>query len=381
MSDIKDAIKEITKEKAQQILKWLIETPSISGYEGEGKLGLKIHKELTSMGIPADLYEVDSKRYNVIATLGNNGSKSLMVHVHIDTVDIYDFEEPFKTKITDGKIYGRGAADIKGGAAAMLLAADVLKEIGNIDKKLIFAFVVDEETHARGTLDLLSRGIKTDCAIVLEPTKLHVCTSHATCMKFHLTVKGLSAHGATPREGVNAIDLMYSLISELKGLSFLNEKGDLDMMEPAMTVGEIKGGITPWVVPHECEAQILFHVFPEHQCDMIIEQVKDLVDNFSKKYQTKVFFKALHGSNGYTIPEDDRLVQLLQNNVKRTTEDKRFAFMPSETDAIVLQHKGGIPSVVFGPGDLRCAHSNREYVEIEEVVNAAKIICLTVNDY
>jgi len=363
------------------LLKWLIETPSVSGYAGEGALGRKIYSELQNMAIPADLYEVDSHRYNVVANLGNENSKSLMIHAHIDTVDTHDFVDPFAAIISDGKIFGRGAADTKGGAAAMLLAADVLKDIKKIDKKLIFAFVVDEETNARGTLDLLSRGIRADCAIVLEPTELHVCTSHATCLRFQLIVKGLSAHGATPKEGVNAIELMVNLIDEVKKLPPLHEKGDLYMMEPAMNLGVINGGVTAWVVPYVCETHILFHVFPDHQCETIIKQLEDLIDRFSEKHETEVSFIPCHGSNGYRLPEDSRLVQLLQKNVKTIAGEKPLGFMATETDGVVLHQKGGIPSVIFGPGDLRYAHTNREYVKIEEVANAAKIICLTALDY
>lgn len=369
-------VQAITDDKTETILKWLVQTNSVCGNEGE--LGLRIHGHLQDLGIDTELHEVDARRYNVIATLGRDLSCSLMIHAHTDTVGVHDLEKPFAARIAHGVMYGRGTADIKGGVAAMLLAAGVLKQVPGLAAKIILAFVVDEETNARGTHDLLARGIRADAAIALEPSNLHVCVEHAGCLRFQVTTRGRGAHGCRPWAGVNAVDLMNELIADIRQLPLLNQNGRLHNMRPAMNMGYILGGVTPWVVPYRCEAGILFHFFAEHRCEYVITQLQEVIDAFVGRRDTEVTLEVMHGSNGFALAADTPLVQQMQHNVARVTGTSRpLAYMPTESDGEVLHNKGGIPTVLFGPGDIDHAHSYREQVEIAQVTQAARVLCLT----
>ena len=369
-------IQAITDDKTEAVLKWLVQTNSVCGNEGE--LGLEIHRHLRDLGIDAELYEVDARRYNVIATLGRDLPRSLMFHAHMDTVGVHDLAQPFEAQVANGVMYGRGTADIKGGVAAMLLAAGALKQAPKLAAKIILAFAVDEETNARGTYDLLARGIRADAAIALEPSNLHVCVEHAGCLRFQVTTRGRGAHGCRPWAGVNAVDLMNELISDIRRLPLLSQKGRLHNMLPAMNMGFIQGGVSPWVVPYRCEAGILFHFFAEHRCDRVVAQLQEIIDAFARRRDTEVTLEVMHGSNGFALAEDTPLVQQLQQNVARVTgTPKPLAYMPTESDGEVLHNTGGIPTVLFGPGDIDHAHSYREQVQIVQVTQAARVLCLT----
>jgi len=149
-------------------------------------------------------------RPNVVATLGSGNGKSIILNGHIDTVTQGPLElwtrDPFHAEIEGGKIYGRGAADMKGGLAAMLMASEFAKDVQGIQGKVVFESVVDEEGGGNGSLACAVEGYSADAAIVAEPSKMEICCAHRGVLIGRIEVTGKAAHASNKDEGVSALD-------------------------------------------------------------------------------------------------------------------------------------------------------------------------------
>jgi acetylornithine deacetylase len=186
---------------------------------GEAAITARLAEMCTELGLAVSLYEVEPGRSNVVGTLPGAGrGRSLMFNGHTDTVGVDGMEDPFGARIADGRLYGRGAQDMKGSLAAMLGAAKALINAGiMLQGDLHLAFVVDEETHSIGTADLV-RHLRTDAAIVTEPTDLHICRAHRGFIWYEVETFGRAAHGSRYDEGIDANMHMGRFLGRLERL-------------------------------------------------------------------------------------------------------------------------------------------------------------------
>ena len=367
------------REEALELLKKLIEIPSPSGEELE--VCEYICGWLEDVGFkPKRSRPMGGTAYNVTVTLGRGGGH-LLVDGHVDTVPSWDMERPFEARVVGEYVYGRGAADMKGGVVSMMLAAErLLEHEDEFENRVTFAFVVDEEYMGRGTIDVLLTEDGFDAAVVCEPTGLKLGIAQAGCLDFVVETRGRTAHAACPEAGVNAITEMCRVLSELSELPLLKEAGSLEGMRPTINVGKVEGGFSSWVVPSECRAYVLINTIPTQKPERVkqelqrfLEKVRSMGVNCSVKY--------LDEDEGYELSPDEPIVRLMARHVERVLGKVGYTFVGSWTDANTLYFKGGVPSVIFGPGRIEHGHSSEERVSLSEVVKCAEILTSACREF
>ncbi|MCF8885151.1 MAG: ArgE/DapE family deacylase [Nitrososphaerota archaeon] len=355
-------------EKAVEILSKLISIPSPSGREEE--ISYYIYDYLTSIGFKPELQEVYKTGYNVLVKLGR-GDK-IMICGHLDTIPQLDMKEPYKPVVKDGRIYGRGACDMKGGLTSMLLTLEELSE-KNIEPDVVFAFVVDEEMYGRGASELMIRNVKTKTCIILEPTSMDICIGNAGCIEFKLRVYGRSGHGAS-RNKDNAILNFYEVYKILE--EKIEKEFTVNMeysMKPIFNLGKLVGGYGGWVVPGEAEGEVLIHFHPEISYSRILAFLKEEISKLNARKNVKIEFEPIHGCDGFLV-ETEYVEMLSEIHKKILRSDPKKRIVESETDANALFHKAGIECIIYGPGDIQYAHSSEENISIKEVLDAADVL-------
>lgn len=355
-------------EKTSSLLSKLISIPSPSGREEA--LSYFIYEYLSSLGYNPEIHEVYKTGYNVVVRLGD-GSK-ILVCGHLDTVPPLDMKEPYKPTMRNGRMYGRGACDMKGGLTSMLLVLEELARLRN-EPDVTFAFVVDEEMYGRGAAELLVRGVRPRDCIILEPTSMDICIGNAGCIEFNILLHGKSGHGAC-RETENAILNFFNFYKELEEkITREFASNDRYFTSPIFNLGKIEAGYGGWVVPWEVKADILIHFHPEVPYSRMLDFLKNEIREYGVRKNTQIEFELLHGCDGFI--SNSRYVSLLDEAHRKVLKkEPTHRVVESETDANALYHKAGIESLIYGPGEIKYAHSSEENISIEDVVDAAKVL-------
>ncbi len=372
--------KAVPKAEVEALVKGLVKIPSHSQVPTrEKEVASFLHEFLRDEGIDVKLRQVEKDRPNVIATVkGSGGGRSLMLNGHTDTVPPYEMDiPPFTPKVQDGKLFGRGSLDMKGGLGAMAMALVALDRAKvKLRGDLYLAAVVGEEERSEGTEDMVLRGPKADMAIIGEPTDMQIQPSHRGLEWFEVHFYGKAAHGGEAEKGVNAISMASRFINLLESdlLPKLKAKGSPTMLPPTLNVGVISGGQQPSSVADHCVVKIDRRWTPEEDLQTVFKEMYDLFDALKKNDPT---FKAelkrdmtnmktmTHVPN--YVPEDHRLVRSLKDSAAAVLGEKpKVTSFWGWTDAALMTHFGKTPSVVFGPGG-KGAHSRVEYVLTEDL--------------
>jgi acetylornithine deacetylase/succinyl-diaminopimelate desuccinylase family protein len=392
--DIVDkARRAVRRSEVEGLVKSMVKIPSHSqAPTRETEVAEFLKEFLEDEGIDARLRKVEKDRPNVIAALkGSGGGKSLMLNGHTDTVPPYDMDiPPFVPKVQGGKLYGRGALDMKGGLGAMamtLVALDRAKTPLRGD--LYLAAVIGEEERSEGTEDIVLRGPKADMAIVGEPTDLEVQPSHRGLEWFDVHFYGKAAHGGQAERGANAISMASRFVNLLETdlLPRLKARGSSKTLPPTVNVGVIQGGQQPSSVADQCVVSLDRRWVPEEDLQSVFQEIYDLFDELKKSDPS---FKAelkRNISNMKTmthvpnyVPGDHRLVRSLRDSAAlETGAQTKVSSFWGWTDAALMTHFGKTPTVVFGPGGAG-AHSRVEYVLTEDLQKCVRIYARTALD-
>jgi acetylornithine deacetylase len=235
---------------------------------------------MEAIGTEVHYHEPKPGRMSVVARLrGSRSGRSLMLNAHADTVDVAGVDAPFSGEIRDGRVYGRGAFDMKGGLAAMMGAVKALADAGRPHGgEILLAAVADEEYASLGTEDLVTR-YRPDAAIVTEPTALDICLAHKGFAWFEVTTKGCAAHGSRFDLGVDANMRMGRVLAELDAL-----EQDLRARPPHRLVGPpslhaatIAGGTGLSTYAASCRLQIERRTIPGESREAVIAEIRDLL--------------------------------------------------------------------------------------------------------
>jgi len=401
---ILDIAGKINKDELVALCRQLIKIPSHKEVKGqEGEIAWFIKKTLEKENIDTEFQEVASGRCNVIAKIEGTGTgSSLLFNGHMDTVRPHGMTDPYGAKVKGGRIWGRGAADMKAGLAGMMYTLMVLKrERIKLQGSLILAAVVGEENVSEGTQKLVMDGPLAEMAIVGEPTSLSIVTAHRGIEWLEIKVKGKSAHAGVPERGVNAIVSAAKIIYTLeKKLSFILSKKSHPLLgSPTFYVGKIRGGIRNSVVPELCTIQLDRRTIPGEKTPDVIKEIQEIITEVKKRHaeidakvsaipvgpESEDELKQLEGQNIKVPPHEpmeispeSKIVTVLKEAIRQLTGRKpQIKGMPGWTDAALLTNMAKVPSVVFGPGDILQAHSNEEWVEIEELVQATRVYIYT----
>jgi acetylornithine deacetylase len=401
-------------DDAISLLQKLIQQPSVQGNE-KGVQEIVV-KKLNELQLEVDIWdpsyeELSTSEYfvpsrnsyegspNVVGVLrGAGGGKSIILNGHIDVVPEGDRtkwrHDPFSGVIEEGKMFGRGTTDMKGGNVALLLALEATIKSGlKLKGDVIFHSVIEEESGGVGTLATLLRKYRADAAIIPEPTNMKLFIKQQGSMWFRVTTEGLSAHGGTRYEGVSAIEQAWKIHQAILALE---KKRNAAITDPLyshipiplpINVGKIEGGSWPSSVPDVVKLEGRIGVGPheimQEVRNELINHIAEVCsnDDWLKSHPAKVeFFGAQWVPNA--VENTHPFAQLMQENFEKVYQRKiKVEASPWGTDGGLLGKVGGIPTLIIGPGETKMAHYPNEFIEIKEVIQAAKLFALMLTTW
>jgi len=343
----------------------------VPGAAGERAISEALAIELRRLGADVELTEIAPGRWNVVGVLtGRAKGRTLMLCGHSDTVGVEGMDAPFTPVVKDGRIYGRGAQDMKGGCASILGAARAIVERGGLERgSLIMAFVADEEYMSIGA-EAVAKQWRADGAIITEPTDLMIAVGHKGFQWVEVTTHGRAAHGSRYDEGKDAIVAMAPILNGLRMLEqrFTAAPPHPLLGRPSVHASLISGGRELSTYPDRCTLQLERRTVDGEPDDIALQEVR----TFSGDADIRPLFTRAP----YLTPGSSELPQLLETamggNVRRGA-------MTYWTDAAILGH-AGIPTVIFGPGG-EGLHGISEYVRAEEVVACREALVRVANDF
>jgi acetylornithine deacetylase len=284
--------------------------------------------------------------------------------------------DPFAAEIRDGKLYGRGACDVKGSMAAMLFALERLnRERPSSASNVILACTVDEEFTFLGVQQLVKSGIQADFAVVAEPTRLNIVDAHKGVVRWKVTSKGKACHSSRPELGENAIYRMGKLLLSVEQYAeaLRGSRNDPRLGPPTLSVGRIDGGTSVNTVPDRCTIEIDRRLLPGESAEDAFGHFRDylatqkMLDFPFECEPPWLSCPALNPTNSAEA------IQRLGDAIKSVRGHFEVIAVPFGTDASSIAEKG-IPSVVFGPGDIAQAHTCDEWIDLAEVEMASEIL-------
>lgn len=385
----KKLFNNINEEELVMTLQEMIRIKTVNGPGDEKPLAEYMEDKMKSFGMEVDVIDLGNNRANVVGRIKGTGKReALLLNGHLDTVppgDVKWEHGPFSGDIVDGKIYGRGSADMKGGLAGMLAAAKVIKESGiELEGDLIIAGTAGEETDSVGAFDYLNKGgLEGVGAIVIgEPSSCGINVAEKGAFWVEITTFGKTAHGAFPHRGVNAISDMNILLGELLNYKYKYEENEL-LGYPTMNISTIHGGVKTNVVPDKCSITVDMRTVPGMSHDDIIKDFKEIIKKIKDKIPT--FNASIEIQNNRPAVEtatDHPFVKMTQEVIKENfnkyEEPKGVNFY---TDAAVFLPPTNLPAVFYGPGDADMAHQPNEHISIDSLVESAKFYIAIIKKY
>jgi acetylornithine deacetylase/succinyl-diaminopimelate desuccinylase family protein len=302
---------------------------------------------------------------------------------HTDTMPLSGVwtDDPHSGAIRDGKLYGRGSVDMKGGLAAMAVAAAAIARSGaRLRGRLIFAGVIDEEKDSQGTHQLVKDGIQANWAVISEPTNNVPVTVSNGQINFEFILHGQSGHGSTPSDGHNAIYDGILLVNALRRLMEAEfPQRDYPLLgTPSFSVGTFHGGVQTSIIPDHCRITVDRRVVPNEKVDDAITEVKTVVTGLRQENPgLHIDMNVFVCIEPVTIPIESPVVQALRRATAQVCgADPGVAGLRATTDAATLCNDGGIPTVIMGPGSIDEAHKADEFIPIDQLVDATRIFAL-----
>jgi acetylornithine deacetylase/succinyl-diaminopimelate desuccinylase family protein len=371
---------KVDKTETTRLLAELVKIPSINPTGTEAGVARFIYDWSRNNGLEATLDEKLPGRPNVYVTLrGSKRKPRLLFNGHMDVVPVGAGwrHDPFGAQIEGDRLYGRGSSDMKAGLASALVAAKALAESGSeLNGELVIDCVIDEEGPGRGTVQALKRGIPAEYGVVCEPTRLQIVTASKGAVDFELTVTGKAAHSSAPEQGTNAIYKMKDAIEEVQRYSrTLSRKSHKLLGHPTVSVDIIEGGVSTWIVPESCRVVVDRRTLPGESVDDVSAEIEALVGRLKgADPELVIALKFVQKDTSSEISADEEIVHAFKDECVAVLGRRvGVSGLTGTTDARFMINDYGIPTVIFGPGDLSTAHKPDEYVSLSEVHEAAKI--------
>ncbi len=344
---------------------------------GERAVAERLAAVLADWGFRVDLLEALPGRPCVVARIGGgHGGRSLLLNGHLDTVGVEGMTHPpFAPTERDGRLYGRGAADMKGGVAAMCAAAARAADTG-LGGEVIIAAVIDEEWESAGTRFLLEAGITAHAAIVTEPTRLAICPAHRGFAWADVTVHGRAAHGARYDIGTDAITHAAQLLAELDayGATTLAARTHPLLGHASLHAGTIRGGSGISTYPERCEVSVERRTLPGEPGGDFAAELSAAIARVGARipgFRAEVTPRLAQAPND--VPRDHAVVTALADAAARTGAAAAIEGLACWTDAALLT-AAGIPAICYGPGDIALAHAAEEWVPTADITTAADVL-------
>jgi acetylornithine deacetylase len=362
-------------DPALRLLRELVAVNSVNptlvpGAPGEREIADLVAAEMRRGGLDVSIETVADGRPNVVGVLEARAKgRTLMFCGHTDTVGVTGMADPFTPVERDGRLYGRGSQDMKGGVAAMIAAATALAERGDLTHgRVVVACVVDEEHSSIGA-DALVKSWRADAAIVTEPTDLEISVGHKGFAWVEVVVEGKAAHGSRPAEGQDAILRMGRVLTRLEGLDrALQAKAPHPLVGTgSLHASIVEGGHELSSYPDRATLQMERRTLPDEPEITALHEVEEILEGLAREDATfRGAARAVFSRPAYELGVDHELPLALSEALRRAGGEPRVTGASFWTDAAVLAH-AGIPSILFGPGGAGL-HSLEEYVRTADVV-------------
>ncbi len=335
---------------------------------------------LRETGMDVTLDEFAPGRANVTAFFGNPAELGLVFNGHIDVVAANSGwnDPPFAANIHDGKIWGRGSADMKSGCAAMMAAAKYIIESGAAPQKgFALTFVADEERVNQGAIRLRQTcRLQADACVVCEPTRLQVHYGNRGYTSFFIRTHGKACHACDTGKGVNAIYKMARVLEKLEAFEqTLRGRVNPQLGSVSLNVGTIRGGKCLNTVPDFCEIEVESRVFPGMDARSMCAELRALLGD-----EAEVVVRS--NLLGSLVPVESRIVRRAAAAVTEVTgQEAVITNFPACSEASFFSVGYQIPTILLGPGSIGVAHKANEFVEIREVEDAVSIYARLIEEY
>ncbi len=372
------------------LLKHLIRIPSVNpeveGGQGEQAVAEFIADWFRRTGrFHVSEQKVSKGRFNVVALLAGRGDgRSLMLNGHMDTVGTSNMTvNPFHPFVEHGRIHGRGSCDMKGPIAAMMSAMLALaKSKRKLKGDVLFTAVVDEEAMSLGTSALI-KAFRADAAIVGEPTRMDIAIAHKGYAWFEIETAGRRAHGSMPEKGIDAIEKMAKIISQLDSIRRQHKMKKHPLVgSPKIHTSTITGGSDWSTVPAKCVLRLERRLIPGERPREALRELRDTIAQCVMHDNTlRAKVSLIHHADSMEVSAHAPHIFVLHKNARQLCGRGEIIGVPYWTDASILVNQAGIPSCLFGPGDIKVAHAQDEYIEADDVLTAAQIYAETALDY
>jgi len=381
MSTERDVLNQAQAGDPVALTRAMVAIPSVNplleeGGAGEEGLARLCGGWLKAWGYDVNLIEVASGRWNVVGRRGGSGGRSLLLNGHLDTVGVGGMvHSPFSGEIRDGKVWGRGACDMKGGLALILATAGSLAQEEH-SGELVVALTADEEHASIGMQELSRTLVGPVAAVVCEPTKLAVMPAHKGFLWVNAEFQGKAAHGSRPDEGVDAITHAGHFLAELRKLEARLLEGSRHPLldYPSFHAGTIEGGSAPSVYPDRCRLVLERRTLPGEDPQVIMGEFREVLEGVRQRIPNlQAELTAGLFRPGTEVPTESDLVQDLLAAIEAEGKEGRVEAMTAWVDAAFL-NEAGIPAVCFGPGSIAQAHAAEEWVPVEELETGARIL-------
>jgi acetylornithine deacetylase len=406
------ALQALDTDACIRLAQDLVRVPSVTG--NERAVQDLVALTLDEAGLEVDRFEADLNQLKshprfpgmeverteavlVAGLLGQKGERSLILNGHVDVVPVGDRQawhaSPWSAHIQAGRLFGRGACDMKAGLAVGISAAAALKKSGlPLRGRLIIQSVVGEEDGGIGTFAMAERGYRADAAYVLEPTRLRLIPAQAGALSFRLRIGGRSAHASVRYEGVSAIEKFELVEARLRQLErALNQQTHpLFAQYPiayALSIGRVRAGSWSSTVPDEleCEGRVGVPV------GMASAEVRRLFaaavadaaqrDAWLSEHPPRLEW---YGGQFDAVEVDSNLAAFVALQAAHTEEfgvPPELVGAPYGSDMRLLVHEAETPAILYGPGDIRQAHATDEWIALNEIVQAVRVVTAAAARY
>lgn len=400
----------LDEEALVDTLARLVRVPSVAGSEAECEVQDLCAELLREEGATVDRWDIDleelsedpwfpgveadrTRAVGVVGVSPGGGDPALILQGHLDVVPPGDPEtwqgtDPFSAEIRDGRLYGRGACDMKAGVAVNLAVVRTLREAGVVlDRPLAVHCVVGEEDGGLGAFATLRRGHRGDAAVITEPTGGRIVTATAGALTFRLEVAGRSAHGSMRREGVSAFEAFLPIYHALRDLEAARNTDVDPLFESdlpyALSIGMLQAGEWASNVPDKLVAEGRLGVRLDEDPRQARLALEDAVfeasagDPWLLENRPVVTWPGGQFASGRLDPEHPLIDEVRGAVVDGTGEaPPPLSAEVYGSDLRLYAGIGGIPTLHYGPGDIRVAHGPQEYVDLADVVAAARTLTL-----
>lgn len=353
---------------------------------GERDVAVALGRALEKWGFSVQLQDSGSNRPNLIARIGPADTPAIMFAGHLDTVGVEGMtHDPFSADIANGKLYGRGSCDMKSGVAAMCSAAFAAYQHAgkNAKRQILIAAVTDEEYESLGMRAMLDSGVTAEFAILTEPTRLAICPAHRGFVWSEIEFTGRAAHGSRWDIGIDAIrhaGLVLAEMDELDAVGLQDTKHPL-LGRGSIHASTIVGGIGMSTYPDKCILRVERRTIPGESEEKSLSELDAICERVrARRPELNAAVRLIAAQEPSDVAVDAPVVRALVNALESESLAAPIEGLSAWTDAALL-NAAGIPAVCFGPGDIALAHAAEEFVPVDEIEKAERVLTRIAFDW